>query len=212
MVCCQHQVLQLTQLTNLLPGTFSYICTKIKQSLFEQIQQQQYLAISSISNFSKIQKCNFHKFTVIDLQMNTTKVVVMTFPNSNKRILWSIEKNSNFSQPISPSKSIFSPFEPSLEVITHHMECTQVKCTHPSNTPTCTLQLSCNITKEMYLSSCTQTMFSFYDTSKWSQFSFDHALWKSQSCRYATLEFHKLGIYLEQIACFITNHAIIILK
>ncbi len=38
-VCCQHQVLQLTQFTNLLPGTFFYICTKIKQSLYEQIQQ-----------------------------------------------------------------------------------------------------------------------------------------------------------------------------
>ncbi len=76
------------------------------------------------------------------------------------------KKISNFSQPISLIKSIFSPFEPSSEIIMHCMECTQVKCTHPSNTPTGTLQLSCNKTKETHLLSCTQTMFSFYDTSK----------------------------------------------
>ncbi len=96
MVCCQHQVLQLTQLTNLLPGTFSYICTKIKQSLYEQIQQQQYLAISSNikhQQFVKIQKCNFQNFTVIDLQTNTTKVVVMTFPNYNKKDFVIHQKN-----------------------------------------------------------------------------------------------------------------------
>ncbi len=92
------------------------------------------------------------------------------------------------------------------------MEYTWVKCTHPSNTPTRTLQLSSNITNVTHLSSCTLTRFSFHDTSKWSQFSSDHAIWKSQSWHYSTSEFHKLGIYPEQIMCFITNHTNITLK
>ncbi len=42
--------------------------------------------------------------------MNTTKVVVMTFPNYNKKDFVICQKKiSNFSQPISPSKSIFQP-------------------------------------------------------------------------------------------------------
>ncbi len=58
-----------------------------------------------------------------------------------------------------PSKSIFRPFELSSDVIMHLMEHTQVNCTCPSNTPTCMLQLSSNITKVKYLSSCAPTMF-----------------------------------------------------
>ena len=114
-----------------------------------------------------------------------------------------LKKISNLSQPISPSKSIFSPLEPSSELITYRMEHTWVKCTHPSNTQICTLQLSSNITKVMHLSSCALTLFSFHDTSKWSQFSSDHAPCKSYSCCYAMSKFHKPGIYPEQIACFI---------
>ncbi len=84
----------------------------------------------------------------------------------------------NISQPISPSKSSFRPFE----------------------------------TKVTHLSSCTLTIFSFYDTSKWSQFSSDHATCKSQLCHYATLEFYKLGNYPGKITCIITNHSNIVQK
>ncbi len=149
----------------------------------------------------------------VDPQTNTTKVVVMTLANCHRKGICSLLKTIfNFSQPTSPSKSIFIPFEPSSEVITHCIECTWVKCTHPSNTATCTLQLSTNMTKVTHLSSCTLTMFLCQDTSKWSQFSSEHATHKSQSCHYATSEFHKLCIYLEQIAYFITNHSNITLK
>ncbi len=64
-------------------------------------------------------------------------------------------KVQTFHNPSVHQNPLFSPFEPSSEVITHCMEHTWVKHTHPSNTPICTLQLSCNITKETYLSSCT---------------------------------------------------------
>ncbi len=63
------------------------------------------------------------------------------------------------------------------------------------------------ITKVTHLPSCTLTMFSYYDTSKWSQFLSDHTTHKSYSYCYATSEFHKLGINAEQIICFITNHS-----
>ncbi len=75
----------------------------------------------------------------------------------------------------------FRPFEPFSEVIMHHMECTPVKHTYPSNTPICTVQLSSNITKVTHLSLCTLTMFSHHNTSKWSQFLSDHATSKSHS-------------------------------
>ncbi len=99
-------------------------------------------------------------------QMNTTKEVIDTLPNYHQEefmICW--KKFPIFHNPSIHQNPFFSPFEPSSEVITHHIECTRVKCTQPSNTPTCTLQLSCNITKETHLSSCAQTMFSFYDAS-----------------------------------------------
>ena len=115
----------------------------------------------------------------------------------------------NFFQPISLSKSIFQTIWTTTEVITYLMECMWVKCTHPSNTPTCTLQLSSNTTKVTHMSSYAPTMFSHYDTSKWTQFSSDHATCKPHSCHYTTSEFHKLGINAEQIACFIINHSIL---
>ncbi len=149
----------------------------------------------------------------IDLEMNITKEVINTLPNYHKKefmIHW--KKNPTSHNPSVHQNPFFSLFEPSLEVISHYMECTWVKHTQPSNTPTCTLQLSCNITKETHLSSCCQTMFSFFDTSKLSQFSSDHAPRNSHSCRYATSKFHKLSIYPEQIACSITNHPNITLK
>ncbi len=119
--------------------------------------------------------------------------------------VWVTQTNLQLFQPITPSKIFFRPFEPSSEVFMHLMECTWVQCTHPSNTPTCTLQLLSNKTKVTHLSSCALTIFLYYDTSKWSQFSFDHAVCKSYSCCYATSEFHKLGTNAEQITCFITN-------
>ena len=150
---------------------------------------------------------------MIDPQTNTTKEVINTLPIYHKKEFMIRQKNfPTFHNPSVHQNPFFSPFEPSSEVTTHYTECTWVKHTQPSNTPTCTLQLSCNITKETHQSSCAQTMFSFYDTSKWSQFSSDHAPQKSHLCRYATSKFHKLGIYPEQIACSITNHPNITLK
>ncbi len=209
MVCYQHQVLQLTQLTNLLPETFLTFAPKSSKACRSRfsnsnIKQQQFFII---------QKCNFKKFNVIDLQMNTTKVVVMTLPHYNMKdfaISWKFF--SNFSQPISPSKSIFQPIWAIFRGhhTLHRIHWTQMHSTiqHP-NIYSLTIMWQ---TKETHLSSCTQTKFSFDDTSKWSQFSSDHAPQKSHLCWHATLKFHKLSIYLEQIAYSITNHPNIILK
>ncbi len=144
------------------------------------------------------------KWNMINPQTNITKLVVMTLPNCHwKDFVIHQETLPTFHNPSVHQNLFFSPFEPSSEVITYCMECTQ------HSTP---LQLSSNITKETHLPSCAQTMFSFYNTSKWTLFSSDHAPWKSYSCHFATPEFHKLGIYPEQIACFITNHVNITLK
>ncbi len=116
-------------------------------------------------------------------------------------------KFATFFNPSDCQNPIFRPFEPSSEVIMHFMECTWVKHTHLPNIPICILQLSTNITKVTHLSSSTLTIFSHYDTSKWSQFSYDHAVCKSHSCHYTTLEFHKLGVNTEQTTCFITNYS-----
>ncbi len=132
---------------------------------------------------------------------------------ATKRISLCIDTNfSLFSPPSIQQNPFFTLFEPSSEVIICCMECISVKHTHPSKTPTCTLLLSSNTTKVTHLSSCALTMFSHYDTWKWCQFSSDHAPWKSHSYYHATLEFHKLGIYLEQITYFIANHANITVK
>ncbi len=60
--------------------------------------------------FLKSQKYNFQKLNMIDLQMNMTKAVVKTLPNYHwKEFVIHQKKKFNFSQPISPSKSIFQP-------------------------------------------------------------------------------------------------------
>ncbi len=50
-----------------------------------------------------------------------------------------MKKFPTFHNPSVHQNPFFSPFEPSSEVITHYTECTGLKCTQPSNTPTCTL-------------------------------------------------------------------------
>ncbi len=146
---------------------------------------------------------------MINLQTNTTKLVIMTLSNYHqKEIMIHQKKIPTFLNPSLYQNPFFSPFEPSSEVIMHCMECTQVKCTHPSNTPTCTLQLSSNITKVTHLSSYALNVFILQHLKMIP----DHAVQKSQLCHFATSEFHKLDIYPEQIACFITNHANITLK
>ncbi len=145
------------------------------------------------------------KLNIIDPQMNTTKLVIMTLPNYHKRefkIHW--KKFPTFHNPSVHQNLLFSPFEPSLEVMTHYTECTRVKHIQPSNTPTCTLQLSCNTTKETHLSSCAQC---FHFMAPQNDPNFHLTMLHKNPIR-----FYKLGIYPEQIAGSITNHLNITLK
>ena len=100
-----------------------------------------------------------------DPQTNTTKVVTMSFPSYHKKEFAMCWKKLHFSLPISPSKSIFQTIWTIFRG--HHTlhGHTWVKCTDPSKTPTCTIQLSSNITKVTHLSSYALTKFSHYDTS-----------------------------------------------
>ncbi len=66
--------------------------------------------------------------------------------------------NNKFSLFSTHHNPFWRPFEPSSEVIMHLLEWAQVKCTDPSNTPTCAVWLLCNTTKVMYLPSCIPTI------------------------------------------------------
>ena len=148
---------------------------------------------------------------MINPQTNTTKVVIRTLLPL-KGICNPSKKISNISQPISPAKSIFQPnwaifrghYAPHgihssqmhSSIQYHNMYSSTIMQHNQSNIPV--IMHPNNVFILWHLKMI--PIFIWLCSTKVPFMSLCHT------------EFHKLGIYPEQIACFITNHANITLK
>ncbi len=160
---------------------------------------------------TKQRACVFLKISnMINLQTNTTEVVIMSLPNDHQK---EFVIHQNFFQLFNPSvhqNPFFSPFVPSSEVITHWMEWNALKSNaliHP--TPQHVLFIyhatqpkkhTCHhVPKQCFHLMTPQNDPNFHLTML-------HKNPIHVAMRHWNLT-SSLGIYLEQIVCFITNHA-----